>query len=183
MGEYIWLENRLYDPEVGRFLSPDPVYQLVNQFSYTLGNPIFFWDPHGRHSSPNPLVSLAKKIASFANRLEAIGYAAYTTALNTGSYSSALAALVSVVAGITLQWAMEHMCSDCVRIEDAPFEDQPELIEGDSSGSESTADVSTCSPQVLPAQPARMHRGWIWVPLQLLLAFFLLRIARQRGTR
>lgn len=186
MGEYIWLENRLYDPEVGRFLSPDPVYQLVNQFSYTLGNPIFFWDPGGRHSSPNPLVSLGKKIMKFADRLQAMGYAAFATALNSGSYSSALSALASVVAGITLKWSIEQMCSACtpdVRIEDPPFADQPEQGEVDSSGPESPTEVSTCSPQVLQAEPARMHRGWIWAPLQLLLAVFLLRIARRSGTR
>jgi len=182
MGRYLWLQNRLYDPEVGRFLSPDPVYQLVNQFSYTLGNPVFFWDPDGRHSTPNALVSLAKKLAGFANQLQRMGYQALSSALNTGSFNSALAAVISVAAGIALKWAAEQMCSDCVpnvEIEDPPFQDSVETGEADSGESESASDVSTCSPQVLQADPARMHRGWIWVPLQLLLAVFLLRIARR----
>ena len=38
---------RVYDPYAGRFLGPDPNRQLVNDFAYTLGNPIEFWDPTG----------------------------------------------------------------------------------------------------------------------------------------
>jgi hypothetical protein len=37
----------MYDPAVGRFLSPDPSFQLVNQYTYTLGNPIWFADAGG----------------------------------------------------------------------------------------------------------------------------------------
>lgn len=39
---------RLLDPAAGRFLSPDPVLQAVNQYAYTLANPVAFWDPDGR---------------------------------------------------------------------------------------------------------------------------------------
>ncbi|MEE3328297.1 MAG: RHS repeat-associated core domain-containing protein, partial [Myxococcota bacterium] len=186
MGRYIWLKNRLYDPEVGRFLSPDPLYQLVNQFSYTLGNPVFFWDPDGRHSSPSPLVSLAKKIMKFADRLQNLGYAAFKTALDTGAYSSALSALVSVVAGIALKWSMEQMCSECVpnvEIEDPPFETEAYDEDAGAEGSNSGADVSTCSPQILEAGRSRMHQGWIWFPLQFLLAVFLLRLGRRKSLR
>ena len=182
LGGYIWLQDRLYDPEVGRFLSPDPVYQLVNQFSYTLGNPVFFWDPLGRQSTPNPLVRLANKVIKFAERLQAIGYNALTAALNTGSYSSAVTALVAVVGGITLKWAMEQFCSDCVRIEDPPFSTEGGELEG-GDGTDSSGDVTSCSPQVLRAEPDRMHQGWFWFPLQFLLAFVLLRIGRGNGGR
>jgi RHS repeat-associated protein len=44
------LGARVYDPEVARFLSPDPVAQVVNQYAYTLGNPLWFWDPDGVNS-------------------------------------------------------------------------------------------------------------------------------------
>jgi len=39
---------RVLDPAAGRFLSPDPVLQAVNQYAYTLANPVAFWDPDGR---------------------------------------------------------------------------------------------------------------------------------------
>jgi len=38
---------RVYDPAVGRFLSEDPVYNPINQYAYTNGNPVNFWDPSG----------------------------------------------------------------------------------------------------------------------------------------
>ncbi|MBW1684197.1 MAG: RHS repeat-associated core domain-containing protein [Deltaproteobacteria bacterium] len=47
IGELMILGFRIYDPAIGRFLSPDPILQLVNQFSYTLGNPVWFSDPDG----------------------------------------------------------------------------------------------------------------------------------------
>jgi len=44
----VLLGGRLLDPAAGRFLSPDPVLQLVNQYAYTLANPVAFWDRDGR---------------------------------------------------------------------------------------------------------------------------------------
>jgi len=38
---------RVYDSIAGRFLSQDPIAQTINQYSYTLGNPVRFWDPNG----------------------------------------------------------------------------------------------------------------------------------------
>ncbi len=43
----IWLGARIYDPDVGRFLSPDPLYQIISQHTYTPGNPLWYWDPGG----------------------------------------------------------------------------------------------------------------------------------------
>jgi RHS repeat-associated protein len=49
VGELMILGARIYDPAVGRFLSPDPVFQLLNPYTYTFGNPISWWDPDGAH--------------------------------------------------------------------------------------------------------------------------------------
>lgn len=51
------LGSRLYDSDAARFLSPDPIPQLVNQYSYTLGNPAYFWDPGGTVSLRLPTVT------------------------------------------------------------------------------------------------------------------------------
>jgi RHS repeat-associated protein len=51
LGELMLLGARVYDPAAARFLSPDPLFQVVNQFAYTLGNPVWFSDPDGL--SPN----------------------------------------------------------------------------------------------------------------------------------
>ena len=37
--------------ECGRFLSQDPVFQEINQYSYTLGNPVWWGDPDGEMST------------------------------------------------------------------------------------------------------------------------------------
>ena len=100
--------------------------------------------------------------------------------------ASAITALVSVVAGITLKWVMEQICTDCVpnvEIVDPPFESQGGTeIEG-AKGAESGGDITTCSPQVLHPEAGRMHQGWFWFPLQFALALLLLRIGRKRGMR
>jgi RHS repeat-associated protein len=50
IGDLVLLGWRLYDPAAARFLAPDPIHQLVNAYSYTLGNPVWFWDPGGTHA-------------------------------------------------------------------------------------------------------------------------------------
>jgi len=47
IGNLMILGLRIYDPLVGRFLSPDPILDAVNQYDYAHGNPIWFWDPTG----------------------------------------------------------------------------------------------------------------------------------------
>ncbi len=46
-GELVLLGHRVLDGSVGRFLSPDPVPQLVNEYAYAQGNPILYSDPTG----------------------------------------------------------------------------------------------------------------------------------------
>ena len=53
IGELMLLGARVYDPAVGRFLSPDPLFQIVNQFAYTLGNPVWFSDADGFSAEAN----------------------------------------------------------------------------------------------------------------------------------
>ncbi len=53
IGDVMLLGERVYDPAVGRFLSPDARFNWVNTYAYTLGNPIWFWDPEGAQSQPN----------------------------------------------------------------------------------------------------------------------------------
>lgn len=47
IGELMILGLRIYDPIIGRFLSPDPILNLINQYGYTIGNPLWFQDPDG----------------------------------------------------------------------------------------------------------------------------------------
>lgn len=62
-GSFFLLGARVLDPSVGRFLSPDPVLGLVNQYAYALGNPIGFEDADGLQPSARAeLARLAETI-------------------------------------------------------------------------------------------------------------------------
>ncbi len=50
VGELVVIGKRVYDPAARRFLSRDPIFQVINQYSYTFGNPVRFWDPGGDQS-------------------------------------------------------------------------------------------------------------------------------------
>lgn len=43
----VYLRNRMYDPETGRFTTEDPAKSGVNWYAYCEGNPINFIDPWG----------------------------------------------------------------------------------------------------------------------------------------
>lgn len=53
------MRGRLYDPELGRFISPDPFVtapfdsQGLNRYSYVQNNPLNFTDPSGYQSYPS----------------------------------------------------------------------------------------------------------------------------------
>lgn len=66
-----YMQQRYYDPQVGRFLSVDPAASEFNQYSYAGNNPYRFTDPDGR-----------KKEA--AEALEIVGPAQADGASNSG---------------------------------------------------------------------------------------------------
>ena len=43
----IYLRNRYYDPELGRFINVDPIFSGANWYAYCSGNPIRYSDPFG----------------------------------------------------------------------------------------------------------------------------------------
>ncbi len=43
----VYLRNRMYDPETGRFISEDPIRDGLNWYAYCEGNPVMFIDPSG----------------------------------------------------------------------------------------------------------------------------------------
>jgi len=94
------MNGRVYDPVIGRFLSPDPLVQSpenlqnFNRYSYVLNNPLSYIDPSGLS-----FFKILKKIVTIAIAA-AISY--YMPGALTGlfSFSSpALATLGNIVAG------------------------------------------------------------------------------------
>ncbi|NNL67147.1 MAG: hypothetical protein HKP30_12950, partial [Myxococcales bacterium] len=62
---FVVLGARVLDPLAGRFLSRDPVEQLLDAYAYAWSNPVQFWDPGGLHptGTPNaPAIALAAEI-------------------------------------------------------------------------------------------------------------------------
>jgi RHS repeat-associated protein len=115
IGPFVWLGDRMYDPRVGRFLSPDPVFNLLNQHSYTVGNPVWFNDATGRDAVPRNghqfgvVLSVALAAASFA--LALVGFAlvgvpvTYGTALVLATAALVVAGVGVVVTFNTVAWS------------------------------------------------------------------------------
>ena len=109
-GALLRLGHRLYDPAVGRFLAPDPVYQVVNAYGYTLGDPIHFWDPSGREVSAQ---TVAQGVASGAAIIGFVGLASalslgapvvVTTYFAVGAFGSA-----GVYTGLLVPYSLQNM--------------------------------------------------------------------------
>ena len=55
-----WYASRAYDPEIGRFCSPDPIVpapgnpQSLNRYSYVYNNPLKYTDPSGHQPGGDP---------------------------------------------------------------------------------------------------------------------------------
>ncbi len=62
IGELMVLGLRIYDPAIGRFLSPDPIFQPINQNAYTLGNLVLMFP------EPSTALLLASGLVSLAAR-------------------------------------------------------------------------------------------------------------------
>jgi RHS repeat-associated protein len=67
---FVVLGARILDPEAGRFLSPDPVEQVLDPYAYAWGNPLQLWDPGGLQAEPAPgsppaLATAAEVVGNF----------------------------------------------------------------------------------------------------------------------
>ncbi|MFP6565622.1 MAG: RHS repeat-associated core domain-containing protein [Myxococcota bacterium] len=59
------LGARILDADSARFLSPDPVFQVSNQYAYAEGNPVLLWDPNGEFPKVNCKVRVEFPKSSF----------------------------------------------------------------------------------------------------------------------
>jgi RHS repeat-associated protein len=100
IGELMILGFRIYDPAVGRFLSPDPLFQLVNQYAYTLGNPVAYQDRDGLDSA-NTAVAIGAGVTFVAAVVATIAEGAIVTIAGATAVSVGFG-----IGGLLLAWAI-----------------------------------------------------------------------------
>jgi RHS repeat-associated protein len=189
-GGLVLMGARIYDPLVGRFLSQDPVFQALNAYSYTLGNPLDFWDPDGAEQSHAVLAAVASGAVAVgsAGALVLAGIAIANPAVPLGF------ALLGYFAAGTTFWGSFTLF--LVSLEDL---DPTDPSAGNSSntipegfnlagpgtyfppaGDPPAPAPGPCAPTSLARLPSA---GWLLVlllPLQVGLAIFLLRARVRR---
>ncbi len=164
------LGARIYDPAVGRFLSPDPVLQLINPYTYTLGNPVWFSDPEGTDSFDTgvavgagaaPAAEVAGAVAS-GGALTPIGAAALGFSLGLGGLLLAIAIYIAIK-NSSLGGGSNQRQLELFRF--------PPPLQHQSPGIPS---VGSCAPTALGATPNLGPLLWVLVPIQMLLGWLLL---------
>jgi RHS repeat-associated protein len=175
IGELMVLGARIYDPAVGRFLSPDPVLQHVNQYAYTLGNPVWFVDPIGRNAE----VVLGFIVASFG------------MALATMSLFLAVGVLATLVASASFGVAgLGFGLSSAFLLDSIESGGSSGVVGGPGQGSSDEpggglggSGPASCSPVELASVPGLGYLHWIVIAAQLLLAPLVIRSWGRRRRR
>jgi len=174
IGDLMLLGARVYDPAVARFLSPDPVFQVVNQYAYTLGNPVWFTDPDGTDSGPGGV----EVGAEFIKAAVATVFLFATGATAGPAVAVALAITFSVqwflVAYLFAQWV-----NGAGFAEFDPHSGLP--LSATSAGAQVASQLAApggCAPTQLTRLPdARWLLYWL-IPLQVVLGWAVLRRRR-----
>ncbi len=182
LGELALLGQRVYDAAAGRFLSPDPVFQLVNAYAYAGGNPLWFSDPGGAESGPSG-IEVALDAAKVAGALGAL--------LLLGPEASAVAAVLAVLAitvaaiGLAVTLSAWYRSSVGLRVgEGGAMSDATSLTELQPALvpelSFSAPPPAVCAPTRIGAVPGLGPWLWLVIPLQLAAGVALLRARRRR---
>jgi RHS repeat-associated protein len=176
-GALMLLGARVYDPAVGRFLSPDPLFQLVNQFAYTLGNPVWFEDADGLTAAANDSAQgIADGLALAGAGLSIAGavlrFAPTPQTVILGSGLMLLGAILMMLA-LVIRTQSRNATAPAAGA-------APAVGGGGVSGGFGTGGPAPgCSPAALTQLPAL--GGWLrfLLPLQLLLGWLVLRRRRR----
>lgn len=183
IGDLMILGARIYDPEAGIFLSPDPILNVINQYAYTLGNPVEFTDRDGLTGLAGYFAGVSTGVGSglVANAATtAIGAAVAGTAVVTAPVViTGGLGIIFILFGFGLFYYDAGLPTDPTPL---PQPDPGESESGDSSATTSGGGGGSggcSSPAALAQVPyvSNSRSGWLWflLPLQLLLGVALLR--------
>ena len=177
--ELVLLGARVYDQATGRFLSPDPLYQAVNQFAYAQGNPIAFSDPSGYLPTPcspqtasgagNRSTSSGLTGAAWAVSSLALGYQLGLVAAGAASGASLVVpAGAFIVTGFATLFSVESD-SMCACVPDVDVIDDPPEIEQVQVTDPGPTMEGGCAPTRVPRVADPWGLLWLLVELQLWL--------------
>jgi RHS repeat-associated protein len=190
-GELMLLGARVYDPAAGRFLSPDPLFQIVNQFAYTLGNPVWFSDPAGLSAEANQSAAgfdlliggLSLLGATFGVLAALLKFAPVPQLQLLGAILGLAAALIALLIALALLFGRPETKDVQAATPQSPGAESASggVSAGAGVGGAMVGGVggAGCSPAALTALPN--VTGWLRVllPLQLLLGWLVLRRRRE----
>ncbi|MEN8160794.1 MAG: RHS repeat-associated core domain-containing protein, partial [Myxococcota bacterium] len=191
IGELMLLGERVYDPTVGRFLSPDPLFQIVNQFAYTLGNPVWFSDPDGTSPEANNAATAFDNLIGTLALISAV-FATLAVLLRFGPLPhlqmiAAVLGLISVLLGLLIALMLlfgkpRSKSGATPTLQLSSGGGSTGGTGGGGGGGGGFGGGGGCSPTQLTAVPRL--RGWLplLAPLQLLLGFLLLRRRRREDS-
>ena len=117
---FVHMNGRIYDPLLGRFLSPDPhiqaeeLLQNYNRYSYVLNNPLRYTDPSGEFWQI-PVFIIGMALASSNNKdLKVVGTLMMMVALNGTSTEMGLLEMAAAKTADTLVPAIASAASAAI---------------------------------------------------------------------
>jgi RHS repeat-associated protein len=178
VGGLVLLGARVYDPETARFISPDPIHHVVNQYAYTLGNPITLWDPGGLQAQPMGGSTVTTRlIQAMATVALGLGLVFTGAAMAVSSLTFGLigGGLLAIYVGLSVFGPSIEDCGCSVSIGPVPPDGG---LEPAAELASSTAIATACSPSSIQATSAPAMPLHLALGLQLLAATMLLRRRR-----
>lgn len=103
--DLIHMNGRVYDPNIGRFISADPFIQAplmsqsLNRYSYVMNNPLSLVDPSGYSWLSKAFRSIGKFVSRYWREIVAVVAAYFTGGLAYGAYGGALGGTTAAIAG------------------------------------------------------------------------------------
>ena len=104
-GPLVMMGARMYEPSIGRFLSPDPVFAWVNAYAYAAGNPVAWEDADGLAMDLRARLELGLKIGQVGAGialLAAVTVGFPATAPAVAAISAAVIVATAIVEGALL---------------------------------------------------------------------------------
>lgn len=96
-----WLTTRYYDPEVGRFISPDHYSYLdyqklhgLNLYAYSKNNPVMYYDPSGHFDISSFFIALRAAVSTAVTTIVATALAIVATVATVMVVSAAVGQII-----------------------------------------------------------------------------------------